>query len=54
MSKEEYAQLYYLLGKLKYSFAENAIKSDHLMQTYEELSDNIQDILRLAIIIDGK
>lgn len=53
MSKEEYSELCYLLGKLKYCYAENAIKSNHLMESYEEISDKIEFILR-CIIIDNK
>lgn len=53
MSKEEYSELCYLLGKLKYCYAENAIKSEHLMKTYEEISDKIESIIR-CIIIDNK
>lgn len=54
MNKEEYAELCYLLGKLKYCFAESAVKSNHLMKKYNEISDNINAILTGMIIIDNK
>lgn len=53
MNKEEYAELYYLLGKLRYCYAESSINSEILMKRYEKISNEIEDILKV-IIIDGK
>ena len=50
MNKEEYAQLCYLLGKLKYSFGEMAIKSNTVYKDFNKLCDNIDQITRICII----
>lgn len=54
MSKEEYAELCYLLGKLKYCFAESAVKSNYISEEYDKISNNINGILTGMIIIDNK
>ena len=54
MSKEEYAQMHYLLGKLKYMLAEISLGSDSTITKNLELIDKIDDICRLCIIDDGK
>lgn len=52
MSKEEYAQLYYLLGKLKYSFGEIAIRSNVVMKDFDKICDSI-DIITKTCLIDN-
>ena len=54
MTKEEYAELCYLLGKLKYCFAESAIESNYLMKCCDKISSSINDILTSMIIINNK
>lgn len=52
MSKEEYAQLYCLLGKLKYSIGEL-----YNVRSLNNLNSDIQKIdalLTLPLIMDGK
>jgi hypothetical protein len=50
MSKEEYAQLCYLLGKLKYSYGEMSIKSNTVFKEFNKLAENIDAITRVCII----
>ena len=52
MSKEEYAQLCYLLGKLKYSFGEIAIRSNVIMKDFDKICDSI-DIITKTCLIDN-
>lgn len=52
MSKEEYAQLCYLLGKLKYSFGEIAIRSNVVMKDFDKICDSI-DIITKTCLIDN-
>ena len=52
MSKEEYAQLCYLLGKLKYSFGEIAIRSNVVMKDFNKICDSI-NIITKTCLIDG-
>ena len=53
MTKEEYAQLHYLLAKLKYSYGELAAQSSHFAKEAREIADKINDILcRCICIID--
>lgn len=52
MSKEEYAQLCYLLGKLKYSFGEIAIRSNVVMKDFNKICDSI-DIITKTCLIDN-
>ena len=52
MDKEEYAELHYLLAKLKYSFAEEVINVPNLQREYERLDDSIRKIMNAMIIIN--
>ena len=52
MSKEEYAQLCYLLGKLKYSFGEIAIRSNVVVKDFDKICDSINIITRTCLIDD--
>ena len=57
MNKEEYAKLHYLLGKYKYSLGEmiaSNIKNGKQINQYNDLIDEINDILRFCIIMDNK
>ena len=54
MTKEEYAELYYLLGKLKYCFAESVLKSGYPRKEYDKIRINIDNILTGMLIIDNK
>ena len=57
MNKEEYAELHYLLGKYKYSLGEmiaSNIKNGKQINQYNDLIDEINDILRFCIIIDNE
>lgn len=51
MTKEDYAQLYYLLGKLKYSIGElyNVRKLNNLNSDIQK----IDALLTLPLIMDG-
>lgn len=51
MTREDYAQLYYLLGKLKYSIAElyNVRKLNNLNSDIQK----IDALLTLPLIMDG-
>ena len=53
MSKEEIAELYYLLGKLRYCYAEMAINNNKQLNKFNEISNKIEDILKI-IPIDNK
>lgn len=50
MSKEEYAELHYLLAKLKYTYAEMALPK---VSSAYDIIEKINDIQRI-IIIDKK
>ena len=52
MDKEEYAELHYLLAKLKYCLAEMQINSNH-KNLFDKQIDEINDICKICII-DGK
>lgn len=57
MNKEEYAELHYLLGKYKYSLGEiiaSNIENGKQINQYNDLIDEINDILRFCIIMDNK
>lgn len=51
MDKEEYAELHYLLAKLKYTCAEMITNSNILK--FDDMIEKINDIQRL-LFIDGK
>lgn len=51
MSKEEYAELHYLLAKLKYSCAE-MIGSVSMLEI-DDMIEKINDVQRI-LIVDGK
>lgn len=53
MSEEEYSELCYLLGKLKYCYAKSAINNETFRKRYEKISNEIEDILKV-IIINGE
>lgn len=46
MSKEEYAELHYLLAKLKYTYAEMALN----VSFADDIIEKINDIQRIVII----
>lgn len=52
MSKEDYAQLHYLLAKLKYLLAKMCIENKK-GNLYNKQIDEIDDICKI-LIIDGK
>ena len=52
MSKEEYAQLWYLLGKLKYAFAEFSLDKPSIQEQFQKVTDSIDAITKFCIIID--
>lgn len=52
MSKEEYAQLNYLLAKLKYCYAEIVIVGNK--DTVRNLIDNINHVQTDLLILDNK
>lgn len=57
MNKEEYAQLHYLLGKYKYFLGEmltSNIKNGEQIKLYNDLIDEINNILRFCIIMDNE
>ena len=51
MDKEEYAELHYLLAKLKYTCAE--MVSNFNMLEIDDMIENINNIQRI-LIVDGK
>lgn len=53
MSKEEFAELYYLLGKLRYCYAETIINNKQLNK-FNEISNKIEDILKIIPIDNEK
>ena len=54
MSKEEYAQLCYLLGKLKYSFGEIAIRSKVVRKDFDKICNSIDIITKTCLIDDDE
>ena len=52
MSKEEYAELWYLLGKIKYVIAEDIIKisSSEVRAEQQKILDSIYTITKICII----
>lgn len=54
MSREEYAEMHYLLAKLKYMLAEMLVNGPGVKTQYQELIDKIDDICRMCIIDDKK
>lgn len=54
MSKEEYAEMCYLLGKLKYCFAESSLKSFTIRKQFDEIANKINEIMNAMIMIDNK
>lgn len=52
MSKEEYAELWYLLGKIKYAIAEDIIKisSSEVRAEQQKILDSIDAITKICII----
>lgn len=54
MSKEEYAELWYLLGKLKYAIAEDIIitSSSVVRAEQQKILDGIDAITKICVI-DG-
>lgn len=49
MDKEEYAELHYLLAKLKYSCAEMIVKGVGCLE-FDDVIEKINDIQRILII----
>lgn len=49
MDKEEYAELHYLLAKLKYTCAEIVVKSVS-SSVFDDMIEKINDIQRILII----
>lgn len=49
MNKEEYAQLHYLLAKLKYTYAELMVKGVKGLE-FDDVIEKINDIQKLLII----
>ncbi len=54
MSREEYAELHYLLAKLKHMLAELSLNVASVRTKNLELIDKIDDICRICIIDDEK
>lgn len=54
MSKEEYAEMHYLLAKLKYVLAEMSLNVPSVRTENLELINKIDDICRICIIDDEK
>ena len=54
MSKEEYAEMCYLLGKLKYCFAEASLKDLPIRKQFEEIVKNINEIMNAMVPVDNK
>ena len=44
MTKEEYAELCYLLGKLKYCLAESSLNSDTIRKKFNNFAEEIKII----------
>ena len=54
MSREEYAEMCYLLGKLKYCFAESSLKSSIIRKQFDEITNKINEIMNAMIFIDNE
>lgn len=52
MSKEEYAELWYLLGKLKYTIGEFTLNKPSMQKEFQKATDSIDTITKICII-DG-
>lgn len=52
MSKEEYAELWYLLGKLKYTIGEFTLSKTSMQKEFQKAMDSIDTITKICII-DG-
>lgn len=50
MSKEEYAELWYLLGKLKYTIGEFILDKPSIQKQFQEAMDSIDAITKICII----
>ena len=50
MSKEEYAELWYLLGKLKYAIGEFTLDKPSIQKEFQEVTDSIDVITKICII----
>lgn len=50
MSKEEYAELWYLLGKLKYTIGEFTLNTPNMQKQFQEATDSIDVITKICII----
>lgn len=54
MSKEEYAEMCYLLGKFKYCFAESSLKSFPIRKQFDEIANKINEIMNAMIPVDNE